>query len=232
MKPFLKTLWREWVKPLGLLFLIVAPVKSAVIDWNWVPTGSMKPTILEGDLVLVNKLAYDLKVPFTTMHLSQWGNPQRGDVAVCFSPKDGTRLVKRVIGLPGDVIELRNDGLLVNGTPQTYSVLDARAFQRDIFEDQRPVVAIEHLGAVDHLVLALPSRHALRSFGPVTMGAKEYFMMGDSRDNSFDSRFFGTVARDQIVGRASRVLVSFDTSRYLLPRIKRFAQSLRYQPPS
>ena len=226
MKTFLKMLWREWVKPLGLMIAIVAPLKSAVVDWNWVPTGSMKPTIVEGDLVLVNKLAYDLKIPFTTTHLTQWADPQRGEIAVCFSPKDGTRLVKRVIGLPGDVIELRNEVLFVNGTAQTYSRRESTPFRRDVFEDPSPVIAVEHLGAVDHLVMALPGRRALRSFGPITVAAGEYFMMGDSRDNSFDSRFSGTVKRDQIVGRASAVLASFDLSRYLLPRIKRFGRSL------
>jgi signal peptidase I len=226
MKTFLKTLWREWVKPLGLMFAIVAPLKSAVVDWNWVPTGSMKPTIVEGDLVLVNKLAYDLKFPFTTTHLAKWADPQRGEIAVCFSPKDGTRLVKRVIGLPGDSIELRNEVLFVNGSAQTYSPRENTPFRRDVFEDSSPIVAVEHLGAVNHLVMALPGRRALRSFGPVTVAAGEYFMMGDSRDNSFDSRFFGTVKRDQIVGRASTVLASFDLSRYLLPRIKRFGRPL------
>ena len=232
MKPWAKLLWREWLKPFAILFIVVAPLKSAVVDWNWVPTGSMKPTILEGDLVLVNKLAYDLKIPFTTTHVSQWANPQRGDIAVCFSPQNGTRLVKRVVGLPGDTIALRDEVLWVNGEPQTYSARDASPYRREVFEDSKPVVAVEHLGTVDHLVMALPGRTALRSFGPVTVEAGHYFMMGDSRDNSFDSRFFGSVARDQIVGRASAVLVSFDTSRFLLPRLKRTAQPLALQPES
>ena len=85
-------LWREWIKPLGLMALIVFPLKSALADWNWVPSGSMKPTILEGDLVFVNKLAYDLKVPFTLARLAEWDNPARGDIVVFFSPHDGTRL--------------------------------------------------------------------------------------------------------------------------------------------
>jgi len=85
----------------------MAPLRSAVVDWNWVPTGSMKPTIMVGDLVFVNKLAYDLKVPFTRTRISTWAEPSRGDIAVLFSPSDGKRLVKRVIGLPGDTIEMR-----------------------------------------------------------------------------------------------------------------------------
>lgn len=218
--------WREWLRPFALLFLIVAPLRSAVVDWNWVPTGSMKPTILEGDLVLVNKLAYDLRVPFTRHRLATWANPARGDIAVCFSPTDGTRLVKRVIGLPGDVIECRNDVLWVNGVPQRYSVVDATPFRAEISEDTNPILAVEHLDATDHYIMALPHRPAVRSFGPVTLPTGQYFMMGDSRDNSHDSRFFGPVARSEVVGQANVVLVSFDRSRYFLPRLARFGQPL------
>ncbi len=166
MKKILWHVWREWILPFALIFIMGAPLRSAVVDWNWVPTGSMKPTILEGDLVLVNKLAYDLKVPFTPRHLSQWSDPSRGDIAVFFSPKDGTRLVKRVIGLPGDTIQLREEVLYVNGVAQRYTTEDSRPFLRDVSEDKNPIVAIEHLGACDHYVMALPGRGALRSFGP------------------------------------------------------------------
>src|SRR3977135_1882453 len=133
MKRFADRIWREWLRPFALVFLIAAPFKSAVADWNWVPTGAMKPSILEGELVFVNKLAYDLKVPFTTLHVSTWGNPVRGDVVVFFSPVDGTRLVKRGIGLPRDTIALRNDVLYLNGLPQQYSATDSAPFRQDIF---------------------------------------------------------------------------------------------------
>src|SRR5262249_34269477 len=96
--------WREWIRPCAVIAAVVFPFKSAIADWNWVPTGSMKPTILEGDLVFVNKLAYDLKVPFTLQRLAHWDDPVRGDIVVFFSPHDGTRLVKRVIALPGDTL--------------------------------------------------------------------------------------------------------------------------------
>jgi signal peptidase I len=188
----------------------------------------MKPTILEGDLVLVNKLAYDLKMPFTTRHLAQWGDPARGDIAVFYSPRDGIRLVKRVIGLPGDTVELRDDVLYINGAALGYSPVEPGRFSRDIFEDRRPIVAVEHLGSCDHYVLALPGRMALRSFGPYTVPPGRYFMMGDSRDNSTDSRFIGAVPRDQIIGSGAGVIVSFDTYHYLLPRLGRFAHSLKF----
>src|SRR5947209_242579 len=101
-------LWRQ-VRAFVFIFVILAALRSAVADWNDVPSGSMIPTILEGDRIFVNKLAYDLKVPFTTVHLATWDNPSRGDIVVFFSPDEGTRLVKRVIALPGDTIELRQN---------------------------------------------------------------------------------------------------------------------------
>jgi len=194
--PFPKALvglWREFLRPLGLLFLVIAPLKSAVVDWNWVPTGSMKPTIMVGDLVLVNKLAYDLKIPFATWHVASWSEPARGDIVVFFSPADGSRLVKRVVGLPGDTVELRREALYINGIRQGYALADPLPYSGEVTEDPHPMVVIEHLGGRDHLVALLPSRPALRSFGPLRVPAGCYFMMGDSRDNSFDSRYFGTV---------------------------------------
>src|SRR5258707_444725 len=115
--------WRTEAKSLILTVLVLFAFRSAIADWNDVPTGSMKPTIMEGDRVYVNKLAYDLKVPFTQWHLAQWDNPKRGEIVVFFSPADEQRLVKRVIGLPGDVIELRNDQLFVNDKPLKYEPL-------------------------------------------------------------------------------------------------------------
>src|SRR5690349_24097168 len=119
----MKHWWRKEVRPLLILALIVFSIRSSLADWNDVPTGSMKPTILEGDRVFVNKLAYDLKVPFTTRHIAEWSNPQRGDIVVFFSPYDSQRLVKRVIGLPGDMLEVRNNVLILNGKPVAYEPL-------------------------------------------------------------------------------------------------------------
>src|SRR5437660_3101782 len=116
----LHKLWKKEIQPLVILAAVLFSIRSSLADWNDVPTGSMKPTILEGDRVYVNKVAYDLKVPFTTWHLAEWANPECGDIVVFFSPYDGKRLVKRVIGLPGDLIELRNDALILNGKPAEY----------------------------------------------------------------------------------------------------------------
>lgn len=219
-------LWRKWVRPMAVMAIIIFPLKSALADWNWVPSGSMKPTILEGDLVFVNKLAYDLKVPFTLQRLAEWDNPARGDIVVFFSPHDGMRLVKRVVGVPGDTIELRNNVLLLNGKEMTYELVNAQAFAKEIYEDARAVLAVEQGAGRSRLVMELPSRRAARTFGPVTVPPGKYFMLGDSRDNSFDSRFWGFADRKQIVGKANRVLLSFDKNHHYVPRFGRTFSSL------
>ena len=187
----------------------------------------MKPTILEGDRVFVNKLAYDLKVPFTTWHITQWSNPQRGDIVVFFSPKDGTRLVKRVIGLPGDTVELRNEQLVINGQPVDYAAPDPdMAAQVSGPERERGIFATEKLSTGSHAVMAINGVPAMRTFPPIQVPTDHYFMMGDNRDNSFDSRYFGPVARDQIVGRATSVVLSLNKENHWLPRWNRTCSSL------
>lgn len=218
--------WREWMRPLLVAASIAFPFKSAIADWNWVPTGSMKPTVLEGDLILVNKLAYDLKIPFTQTRLARWHEPQRGDVVVFFSPHDGIRLVKRVIGLPGDTVEMREGVLLVNGGAMNYARHEDHSFAAEIYEDAAPVVATESWERQTHWILNLPSRPVMRSFAPVLLPDGGYFVMGDSRDNSFDSRFFGPVSREAIVGRTSRVVFSLDKNHYYRPRFGRVLSPL------
>jgi len=220
--------WRKEIRPLLILALILFSLRSSLADWNDVPTGSMKPTILEGDRVFVNKLAYDLKVPFTTWHVAEWSNPQRGDIVVFFSPHDGQRLVKRVIGLPGDTVELRNNILILNGQPVEYQPL-AEEVVSDLAPSEREgrVFATERLPGQTHVVAGNPAVPARRSFAPYRVPEGHYFMMGDNRDDSFDSRYYGPVKRKAIVGRATSVVLSFDKQNYWLPRWQRFFSSLR-----
>src|SRR6266705_2882380 len=126
-------------------------LRPLLADWSDVPTGSMKPTIVEGDRVYVNKLAYDLKVPFTTWHIAEWSSPKRGDIVVFFSPHDGKRLVKRVVGLPGDTLELRKNGLILNGESVEYKPI-AEELLRDVAADERAnqVFAAEKLPGQTH----------------------------------------------------------------------------------
>ncbi len=221
-------LWLHWIRPLALPLLLVTAAKSALADINYVPTGSMKPTIVEGDVVFINKLAYDLRVPFTFARLAQWSDPARGDIVVCFSPADGVRLVKRVIGLPGDTVELRRGILIINGAPQDYSALpDAATDDLAPTERARASFARETLaGGRAHAVMAQSAMAAPRDFGPITVPADAYFIMGDNRDNSHDSRFFGCVSRREIIGEAQAVVVSGDLNRWLRPRFGRFLSAL------
>src|SRR5688572_16965835 len=106
-----------------LMLLVVTSLRSALADWNDVPTGSMKPTIQIGDRVVVNKLAYDLKVPFTTWQIAKWADPVRGDIVVLFSPADGKRLVKRVVAVPGDRVAMMDNKLYINGSPVEWTPL-------------------------------------------------------------------------------------------------------------
>jgi len=214
----MRSVFRDWVFPALMVTTILAPLRSAVADWNDVPSGSMTPTILVGDRIFVNKLAYDLKVPFTTLHLATWADPHRGDIVVFRSPHDGIRLVKRVIGVPGDQIELRNDHLLINGQPASYASLHA--------ESEPTFVVDETVSGRTHPVMIDPQIPARRSFGPIQVPPGQYFVMGDNRDNSFDSRYFGFVPRDSIYGRATLVAMSFDHARYFMPRLDRFGLSL------
>jgi len=225
----IRHLWREWIRPLAIPFLLLTAAKSAFADINYVPSGSMQPTILCGDVVFINKLAYDLRVPFTTVRLAHWAEPARGDIVVCFAPDDGTRLVKRVVGQPGDIVELRHDILFLNGVRQSYAPLSLSApGVRDLPAAERSasVFARESLGRHDHAVMAIPAAPALRDFGPVTVPSGQYFMMGDNRDNSRDSRYFGVVARREIIGEVKGVFVSADPARWLRPRFDRFISRL------
>jgi signal peptidase I len=217
-------LWREWVRPLALAAALILPLKSALADWNYVPSGSMEPTIRPGELVLVNKLAYDLKVPFTTRHLAAWGDPARGDVVVLFSPADETRLVKRVAGLPGDTIEMRDERLWINGRPLDYAPADTADLTG---AEPGAVVVSESLGSRTHAVKVLPGKAALRTFGPITVPPGQYFVLGDNRDNSNDSRYLGFIDRSRIVGRAAAVIASVDLDHHGQPRLSRFFGPIR-----
>jgi len=214
--------WREEIRPFLILALVLFAIRSSLADWNDVPTGSMRPTILEGDRIFVNKLAYGLKFPFTTWHLAEWSDPQRGDIAVFYSPHDGKRLVKRVVGLPGDTIELRNNQLVINGAVLEYEPI-AEASLRDVPPAERAgrFFASEQLPGRIHAVAGYPPAPALRTFGPVRVAEGHYFMMGDNRDDSFDSRYWGTVERQRIIGRATTVVLSLDRQHYWLPRWQR-----------
>jgi signal peptidase I len=178
----------------------------------------MKPSIIEGDRVFVNKLAYGLRVPFSDVILRQWGEPERGEIVVFYSPTDGMRLIKRVVGLPGDILELRDNKLSINGKAIEYSK-SKRVYPAAIWHNEfgRDVID-ETLGKHRHPIALTPANTLTEDFGPVTIPPDHYFMMGDNRHNSADSRVIGFVPRSLLLGRASYVVVSLDYENFYLPR--------------
>ncbi len=210
-------LWREWLRPILVVLVLLGSFRSAVADWNDVPTGSMRPTILEGDRIFIDKHAYDWRVPFLGWRVAERSDPARGEIVIFPSPVDGVRLVKRVVGLPGDVIEVRNGRVLVNGAPLEYRLGSGTA----------GAALEEELGEHPHAVLAGGTLASLHDFGPATVPPAHYFMMGDNRDNSLDSRVFGAVAREKIEGRALAIALSVDPENWYLPRFGRWFRALR-----
>lgn len=215
---------RNWIRHNRSVLMFVFCLglfRTAIADWNPVPTGSMRPTILEGDVVLVNRLAYDLKIPLTDVSLARLGEPRRGDIVTFSSPKDGTRLIKRIVGIPGDTVEVRDNVLFVNGQAADYSDLEQAT------ESPRPGLyreatrLVEQINGNSRRVQFMSAVGPGVSFGPVTIPDDRFFMMGDNRNNSEDSRFIGFVPRELLIGRAGRVLVSADIKHDWSPRMDR-----------
>ncbi len=158
----------------GLMLIFV--VRGSFADQNYVPSGSMEPTIQVGDFLFVNKMAYDLKLPWTSVRVASVGEVQRGDVVVFINPVSGVRMVKRIVGLPGDHLRVVDGRVLVNGEllKEPYVLRQAALFRPDACE--------------------------------VIVPRGKYFAMGDNRDNSLDSRAWGFVPRENIEGRADGVI--------------------------
>jgi signal peptidase I len=210
-----------------IIVVVITAFRSAVADWNDVPTGSMRPTILEGDRIVVNKLAYDLRFPYTGWRIARWDNPERGDIVVLFSPTDGKRLVKRVVGLPGDTVATRSRTLIVNEQPVAYSPLPEGMVSSLSLGAEVPVLAAEQLGDALHAVMLSRRSEGRRDLPRITIPDNSLFVMGDNRDFSLDSRHFGPVDRDLVLGRATAVAASVNPDRHYVPRWDRFFWALR-----
>lgn len=209
----MKKLWAEHQGFL-VFFILMFCFRSAIADWSDVPTGSMKPTLEEGDRISINKMAYDLRIPFTHISLYKIADPVRGDIVVFDSKAAGKRLVKRVIGLPGDTIAMENNRLFINGLAINYQPL--------LVGDQ-----FELLPGKTHILRVNPTASRYADFGPVTVPADHYLMLGDNRDNSADSRVIGFVPRNELVGRSRGVVLSLDYNNYFLPRSELFFKELK-----
>jgi signal peptidase I len=219
---------RKWLRENRgfLIFLLCFGFfRSAMADWNPIPSASMRPTLLEGDIVLVNRLAYDFKLPLTDISLVTLGTPRRGEVVTFTSPADGVRLIKRLVGVPGDTIKMRDDVLFVNGVAADYS--HAESLLEPMGSGVAAAVrAREHIAGTEHRVQFLPAMPAKRDFGPVHVPRDSYFFLGDNRDDSADSRYIGFVPRRLLIGRAHHLLVSADIKGDWWPRLGRFGMRI------
>ena len=215
-------------KALLIFFGVMMVFRSAFADWMLVPTGSMNPTIVEGDRILVNKMAYGLRIPFTMTRLTDGENPKRGDIVIFPSPKDDMTLVKRVVGLPGETVEMRDERLFIDGKALDYSkAINDDADLPQATRAHRHEIVAENLGERKHPIMTLPDRPAARTFGPVKVPDGQYLVLGDNRDNSEDSRYIGFIPRDSIYGRAFGVAYSLDSDHWYRPRFDRTFSSLR-----
>ncbi len=199
--------------------------RSAVADWNVVPTGSMQPTIRIGDRIQVDKLAYDMRLPLTHISLLHLADPRRGDIVVLDSRAAHERLLKRVIGLPGDRVAMRDNVLFINGHAARYDMI----VRSGIHDDRQDPAhyEIERYGRMRHAIRLSVNRPSPASnFGPVKVPAGEFLLLGDDRDNSMDSRYLGFFPRSEIVGRSRSVVASLDPDNHYLPRSHRFGTPL------
>lgn len=192
--------------PFFPVLFVVLVLRSFVVEPFQIPSGSMIPTLEVGDFILVNKFAYGLRLPVSGTKVVPVGEPQRGDVMVFFPPGDKRYFIKRVIGLPGDDIRVADNVLYVNGErmPQERTALDYLELEPGY------QVMWEQLGDTRHLIRR---RRRAGEYGlnfHAVVPAGHYFMMGDNRDNSFDSRAWGTVPEQNIVGKAFLVWVHWD----------------------
>ncbi|MBX2848014.1 MAG: signal peptidase I [Acidiferrobacterales bacterium] len=211
-------LWKEY-KSLLIFVVLIVCFRSAVADYSAVPTGSMQPTIIEGDVILINKMAYDLRVPLTHTSLLRIAEPQRGDIIIFDSKVSDLRLVKRVIGIPGDTLEIIDKQLIVNGKKLPYLSNDG-SYENGILD------VTEDLLGIEHSVRLMPLRSQYSNFPATVVPDDTVFVMGDSRDNSVDSRAIGFVPRNEIIGRTRRTLASFDLENAFAPRSQRFLHQL------
>jgi len=223
IKRWLKTQWNI-NKGLALFIILMVCFRSAIADWNDVPTGSMQPTIVEGDRININKLAYDVRLPITQQVIMPLGDPERGDIVIFESSVAKKRLVKRIVGIGGDTIAMRGNRLIVNNIPLHYTSINSSGTRLE-----------ENLLGLKHQIQINNSQHSnmsssfesnYQNFGPVFVPEGYYFAMGDNRDNSADSRVIGLVPRSEIIGQSESIALSLDYNNYFLPRLERFFKPL------
>jgi signal peptidase I len=199
----------EYAKSFFPVILAVFLIRSFIVEPFKIPSGSMMPTLLVGDFILVNKFTYGLRVPILNNTFIEVGHPQRGEVMVFHYPKDPSLdYIKRVVGLPGDKIEYRNKQIFVNGVAMAQQENGNYDYVGPGLNQISTRRLMENLGTHNHDIL-IDDSNPVRDM-QVTVPQNSYFMMGDNRDNSNDSRFWGFVPEQNIVGRAFFIWMSFD----------------------
>lgn len=206
ISPF-RTIW-EWGRTLALAVVLVLFARSFVVEAFKIPTSSMEGTLLVGDFLLVNKFVYGAEIPGTELRIPAMAEPRRGEVIVFHPPHEPEKnYVKRIVGVPGDILEMRDKALLVNGS----RVDEPYAQHTDERGDRRYAQMDWQWAYLTH-----PPRWRSRyrptrdNWGPLRVPSNRYFVLGDNRDNSEDSRFWGFVSRESITGRPWFVYYSFD----------------------
>lgn len=203
----------EYARSFLPVLIVVLVLRSFIVEPFQIPSSSMVPTLMVGDFILVNKFTYGIRLPVVRTKVLALNEPQRGDVMVFFPPNDKRYFIKRVIGTPGDHIEYHDRVLYINGEKAPRKFLAALPADKPILK-----LYSEKLGDVEHLI-HLFNREQSGRIGAVgdinnfaiTVPAGHYFMMGDNRDNSSDSRVWGFVPEENIVGKAFAVWMHWDT---------------------
>ncbi|MDN5870879.1 MAG: signal peptidase I [Nitrococcus sp.] len=195
--------WVDLSRSLFPVILAVLIIRSFIVEPFRIPSGSMIPTLLPGDFILVNKFSYGLRLPVLHTRIFGTGQPQRGDVAVFRYPKDPSQdYIKRIVGLPGDTIHYEQKKLYINGELMPQELIGRYP------PDPAAVVKIEHLEGVNHEILLYTNARSGSFTFQVPQGA--YFAMGDNRDRSSDSRYWGAVPTRNLVGEAFLIWMSWD----------------------
>lgn len=205
----------DMVGSLFPVLLLVLVFRSFLFEPFKIPSGSMIPTLWIGDFIVVNKYAYGLRWPVLNKRFLEVNDPERGDVVVFRYPVDErVNYIKRVVGLPGDTVTYRNKILFINGEPVVQDSLGpwvGKGLNRNP-PGRNPVKRLEHLGEEPHRIVIYPERPDSRT-RTWTVPEDHYFMMGDNRDQSLDSRAWGFVSEDHLVGKAVRIWMHWDCSR-------------------
>jgi signal peptidase I len=203
--------WIEYCKSFFPVILAVLLLRSFLVEPFRIPSGSMMPTLLVGDFILVNKFAYGIRLPVLNTKVIEIGEPQRGDVVVFRYPKDpSVDYIKRVVGVPGDRIGYFNKILHINGIPAEQVAASDYVGTGSGVSMSGASERIERLGDLEHRILVMPRTPGLEAEYIVPQG--EYFVMGDNRDNSNDSRYWGPVPEESLVGKAFRIWMNWDSA--------------------